>query len=172
MSSNSSKVLKRYSNRPQCPQKFINVLNSSVGNQVRKDPRCPEKSLNSAKGSGPQKFHKKSSKGPENSSMLWDPQVRRSSKSPQKVHKVHKRSRKCTKGPQRPQPSGPLMFLKLLKRSSKSSKSSKVHKRYSRRPQIPQQFINVLNSSVGNQVRKDPQCPEESLKYSKASGPQ
>ena len=75
---NSPKVLKRYSNRPQSPQKFINVLNSSVGNQVRKDPQCPEKSLNSSKGSGPQKVHKKSSKGPENSSMLWDPQVLRS----------------------------------------------------------------------------------------------
>ena len=36
----------------------------------------------------PQKVHQRSSKGPENSSMLWDPQVRRSSKSPQKVHKV------------------------------------------------------------------------------------
>ena len=127
--SKSSEVHKRYSSDLnsskiyQRPQNPVVVKGSSNVHQMvlTKSSKFPKNS--------PQKVHKKSSKGPENSSMLWDPQVRRSSKSPQKVHKVHKRSRKCTKGPQRPQPSGPLMFLKLLKRSSKSSKSSKVLKR-------------------------------------------
>ena len=200
MSSNSSKVVKRYSNRPQCPQKFINVLNSSVGNQVRKDPQCPEKSLNSSKGSGPQKFHKKSSKGPENSSMLWDPQVRRSSKSPQKVHKVH--SGKCTKG--RPQRSsnvpqitqkvpnvlevliGPQKVFKATSNTSTNLSTSSIpqrpqvlnrFKRSKKSSKVPERFFNVLRASgpqVFKKSSKGPQSPQKVKKmhkrYPRSSG--
>ena len=114
----------------------------------------------------PQMVHKKSGKGPEKFFKV----LRYS--GPQVFKKSSKGQENAQKGPQRPHASGPQMILKLLKRSSTSSNSSKVLKRYSNRPQSPQKFINVLNSSVGSQFRKDPQCPENSLNSSKASGPQ
>ena len=149
------KVLEFLRRSSRDTQIVLNVLKnlstsskSSVGNQVRKDPQYPEKSLKSSKASGPQKVTRSHQMFLKCSSMFWEHQVLRSSKSPQKVHKVLKRSRKCTKGTQGTSDlrfsTDPQNVLKFLKRSSKPSKSSEVHKRYSRRPQSPQKVINVL----------------------------
>ena len=105
--SKSSVVHKRYSRRPQCPQNNINVLKIPWSSKV------PQKVIKWSSQS-PQKFPKNvlkrsarsKQKFLKGSSMFWDSQVLRSSKSPQKVHKVLKKSRKCTnvtQGPLRPQ---------------------------------------------------------------------
>ena len=162
MSSNSSKVVKRYSNRPQCPQKFINVLNSSVGNQVSKDPQCPEKSLNSSKASGPQKVQKKSSNVPEmffNVLRASGPLVfKKSSKGPQSPQKVRKMNKRYPRYSDLRFSTDPHNVLKFLKRSSKPSKSSEVHKRYSsdlnssKAYQRPQNPVVVKGSSNVHQM--------------------
>ena len=167
----STEVNKRYSRRPQIPQKVINVLkilwSSKVPQMVIKwSSQIPRKFLKTVR----KKVHRNSWKGPEmffNLLRSSGPQVfKKSSKGPQnpqkgkKMHKRYPRSsqpsglnwsskypqkvKKCTKGPQRPQDSGPQMILKLLKSTSNSSNSSKVLKRYSNRLRSPQKFINVL----------------------------
>ena len=97
--SKSSEVHKRYSSdlnsskAYQRPQNPVVVKGSSNVHQMvltksSKVPKNIPQNVHQRSKNIPQKVHQRSSKGPENSSMLWDPQVRRSSKSPQKVHKV------------------------------------------------------------------------------------
>ena len=125
-------VLKRYSNRPQSPQKFINVLNSSVGSQVREilnvlksplNPQTPQVHNRSTRSN--QKFLKASS-------MFWEHQssglqkVLKKSQSPQKVMKMHKRYPRSS---DLRFSTDPQSVLKFLKCSLKPSKSSEDHKR-------------------------------------------
>ena len=160
---------KRYSKRPQSPQKFINVLkilwSSKVPQMVIKWSSQSPQSSSKQSEKRSTRIHQKVLKS---SSIFCDPQVLRSSKSPQKVHKILKKSRKCTKGTQGPRSPQVLNWssnvLNFLKRSSKPSKSTEVHKRYSRRPQIPQKFINVLKILWSSKV------PQMVIKWSSGLG--
>ena len=145
---------KVFKSTPQSPQKVINVVKILWSSKVPQmfikwSSKSPQKSLNTVL----KMSTKSQQKVLKSSSTFWDTQVLRSSKShrkrpqsPQKIRKMHKKVPNVL----RPQ----------------------VLKRYSNRPQSPQKFINVLNSSVGIQVRENPQCPEKSFNSSKASGPQ
>ena len=106
------------------PQNVINVLkilwSSKVPQMVIKwSSQSPQKFLKTVlkwSTSSHQKFQK-------GSSMFWEQQVHRSSKSPQKVHNVLKKSRKCAKGTQGPQTSGSQLILKMSSNSSKGHQS-------------------------------------------------
>ena len=170
--SKSSEVHKRYSRRPQ----FLKTLSTSF--KILWSSKVPQMVIKWSSQS-PQKFlktvlkwsarsHQKFLKG---SSMFWDPHVHRSSKSPQKVHKVLKKSRKCTKGTQRPQVAGSQLIRKMSSNSTngyQSPRSPQVFKAISKSKNLS----TSSKSSVGSQVREDPQCPEKSFNSSKASGPQ
>ena len=107
----------------------------------------------------------------EGSSMFWEHQALRSSKSPQKVHKVLKKSRKCTKGTQGPQTSGSQLILKVSSNSSKGHQIPRSHQKStkgiqgdlnsSKRYQRPQNAVVVKSSSNGHQMvlRKSSKVP-------------
>ena len=153
--SKSSEVHKRYSSRHQSPQEVINVVKILWSSKVpqmfikwsSKSPQNFLKTVLKWSTRGHQKFQK-------GSSMFWDPQVLRSSKSPQKVHKVLKKSRKCTKGTQGLHASGSQMILKM------SSISSKV-------PQIPR---SPHRSTKG--IQGDIKVPKKLSTSSKSCGRQ
>ena len=127
--SKSSEVCKRYSKRPQIPQKVINVLkilwSSKVPQMVIKwSSQSPQKFLKTVRKRST-RIHEKVLKS---SSIFCDLQVHRSSKSPQKVHEVPERSGKCTK---------------------RSPTSSDL--RFSTDPQITQKVLKVLEFLKGPQ---------------------
>ena len=162
--SKSTEVHKRYSRRPQIPQKLINVLkilrSSKVPQMVIKwssqSPQNFQKTALKRTTSSHQKFLKCSS-------MFWKHQVIRSSKSPQKVHKILKKSRKCTKGTQGPRspqvlrwsskctpfPQKVLKALEVLRVLQKVFKTTSNSSKSYQRPQNP---VVVKSSSNGHQM--------------------
>ena len=161
-------VLNWSSKCPQIPQKVIKALEVLRGPQkvFKSKPRSPQKVINVVKilwsSKVPQMFIKWSSKSPQkflNTVLKW------STRSQQKVLKSSSTFWDTQVLLQK-------VLKTVLKRSKNAQKGPHPHLKKIVKSQSPQKFTCVLNSSVGSQVREDPQCPEKSLNSSKASGPQ
>ena len=148
-SSNSSSVLKRFSNSPQSTRKFINVrtlLSRLSGSQRSSISWEVLEILKGFRSSiGPQEVIKSTWKV-----LQCSESIRYSG-----LQKGLKRSTKSSKSQENVQmlpkvlsglsfSTDPQNILKFLKRSSQPSKSSEAHQRYSRGPQSPQNVIKVL----------------------------